>query len=201
MLGVHEGRGAAVALRRGDDGQGQRGLARGLRPEDLDHATTRNSSHAQRNVEAQRARRDGFHLVDGARIAQAHDGAFAKLLFDLAQRGSESFLTILFHRESSTKCGSIISYPAPAAHLIYVELEEFFYAFSALSSSDQVSTTVYADRMPLVSEHMRQKSRTRQSNADIACSTGGCENLLARDKTGGGGLGSSPPPRARNSPG
>ena len=87
-------------------GQRERRLARGLRAENLDHAAARNAADAERDVEAQRSRRDRVHFVSGARIAQAHDGAFAKLLFDLAQRGRQSLLAILFHGDSSTTCGA-----------------------------------------------------------------------------------------------
>ena len=102
VLRVHERRRAAVPLRRGNDGQRERGLARGLGPEYLDHPAARNAADAQRDVETQRSGRDRLHLVGGARVAQAHDGAFAKLFFDLAQRGRQSLLAILFHGESST---------------------------------------------------------------------------------------------------
>ena len=126
VLGIDKCRGAAMALRRGDDGQSQRGLARGLRAENFDDSAARNAADAERDIEAQRSRGDRVHLVGGAGIAQAHDGAFAKLFFDLAQRGRESFFAILFHRESSTKCVAIISYSAPNAHLICIEIAEIF---------------------------------------------------------------------------
>jgi len=122
---VDERRGSAVALRRGDDRERERRLARGLRPEDLDDAPARNSADTERDVEAQGARRNRIHFIGRARIAQAHHGAFSKLLFNLAQRGSESLLSILFHGHSSTVCGAIISYPAPCARLICNGITEF----------------------------------------------------------------------------
>jgi hypothetical protein len=118
MLGIDERRRAPIRLSGGDDRQGQRGLARGFRPENLDHATARNTADAERNVEAQRAGRNGFDFVGRARVAEPHHRAFSELFFDLAQRSCESFLTILFHGESSTKCDAIISYSAPHARLI-----------------------------------------------------------------------------------
>src|ERR1700736_1120036 len=124
MFGIDERRRAAVTLRRSDDGQRQRGFTRRLRAEDFDDAAARNAAHAERDVQSQRARGDGVDLVGGAGIAQAHDRAFTKLFFYLAQRGRESFLAILFHGESSTKCAAIISYSAPNAHLIWTEIAE-----------------------------------------------------------------------------
>ena len=126
MLGVHECGGAAVGLCRGDDRESERRLSGGLRPEDFDHAAARNAAHAKRDIETKRAGGNGLHFIGGARIAQAHHGALSKLFFDLAQRGRQSLLTILFHRESSTMGGAIISYSAPAAHLISTDLREFF---------------------------------------------------------------------------
>ena len=52
VLGVDEGRHAALLLRLGDHLQRDGGLARRLRPEDLHHAAARESAHAQRGVEA-----------------------------------------------------------------------------------------------------------------------------------------------------
>jgi len=53
MFGIDERRGPAVGLRGGDDGQRQRGLARGLRPENFDHATTRNTADAECDIKTQ----------------------------------------------------------------------------------------------------------------------------------------------------
>ena len=55
MFGVNEGGDTAVALRVGDDVQAERGLAARLRPVNLGHAPTRNSPHADRRVEVDRA--------------------------------------------------------------------------------------------------------------------------------------------------
>ena len=57
VLGVDEGRGAALLLALGDDLQRQRGLARGLRTVDLDDAAARQAADAERDVEPERAGR------------------------------------------------------------------------------------------------------------------------------------------------
>src|SRR5580658_1357437 len=142
MLGVHEGGGAAVTLRRGDDGQGERGLSRGLGSENFDDAAARNAPDAQRDIQAQRARGYRVHLIGGSGIAQAHHRALAELFLDLAQRSRERFLPIFFHGESLTRCVPIISYPTPSAHLKWVEIAENFCLADHSSSSAQVSTTV-----------------------------------------------------------
>ena len=98
VLGVDERGGAADALRFGDDLQGQRGLARGLRTVDLDDAAARQAADAERDVQPERAGRHRFDVVVVAGVAQAHDRALAELLFDLAERGGERLLAVFFHR-------------------------------------------------------------------------------------------------------
>ncbi len=98
VLGVDERRQAAVLLRLGNDLQGQRGLAGRFRPEDLDDATARQAADAERVVDADRAGRDGFHGRDGVALPEAHDGALAKLLLDLADghvEGLDPFLSFV----------------------------------------------------------------------------------------------------------
>jgi len=108
-------------------------FAGGLRAENLDHSTTRNSSHAERNVEAQRARRNGFHLVGGARIAQAPSRSpFAQTVFSiwLSAASREHFFTIFFHRECPRQNVALLfSYSAPAAHLIMRRIRRVFLSF------------------------------------------------------------------------
>ena len=97
VLGIDKRRGAAMALRRGNDGQRQRGFSRRLRSEDLNHAAARNAAHAERDVEAKGTGGNRIHLVGGAGIAQAHHRALAKLLFGSGSgAASESSLAILF---------------------------------------------------------------------------------------------------------
>ena len=53
VLGVDEGGHPARALHFGNDLQGERRLARGLRTKDFGHATARQTSYAERDVESQ----------------------------------------------------------------------------------------------------------------------------------------------------
>ncbi|MCY1366431.1 hypothetical protein D9M69_533280 [compost metagenome] len=87
MFGIDEGALTAELLHFGDGLQGERGLARGFRAVDLDHATPRQTADAQRNVQAQRAGGDHLDVFQRLAFAQAHDRALAELLFDLGQRG------------------------------------------------------------------------------------------------------------------
>ena len=83
VLSIHEGRHAAVLLRLGNHLQRNSGFAGRLWPEDLDHTPAREAAHAEGGVEGNRSRGnhgDGHHR---ALAPQLHDGAFAKLLFDL----------------------------------------------------------------------------------------------------------------------
>ena len=64
MLGVDEGADAALLLGLGDGVQRQRRLAGGFRPVDLDDAAARQAADAERDVEAERAGRDGLDLDD-----------------------------------------------------------------------------------------------------------------------------------------
>ena len=84
VLGVDEGSGAAQLLHLRDHREGQRRLARGFRPIDLDHATPGQSTDAERDVEAQRSCRDHLDVLRRGRV-HLHDGALAELLFDLSQ--------------------------------------------------------------------------------------------------------------------
>ena len=87
VLGIDEGADAALLLRLGDAMQRQRGLARGFRPVDLDHAAARQAADAERDVEPERA---GGHGLDVHRLpvlAEPHDRALAEAALDLRQRG------------------------------------------------------------------------------------------------------------------
>jgi len=93
MFRVDEGAGAALALAFGDDLQGKRGLARGLRPVDLDDAPTRQTADAKSDVEPERPSGDGGDGL-AALVAQPHHGALAELAFDLGECGVEGFFAI-----------------------------------------------------------------------------------------------------------
>src|SRR5262245_22900012 len=88
VLGVHVRADATVALRLGHHVHGQRGLPRRLGAEHLDHPTPGQAPDAERDVEGERAGRDGRHPDVPVR-PEAHDGALAELLLDLAQRQVE----------------------------------------------------------------------------------------------------------------
>src|SRR6185369_14979797 len=89
-----EGADAAALLRLRDQFERQRGLAGGLRPEDLDHPPARDAPDAERDVEAERARRQRRHLVGEPVLAELHDGALAELLLDLADGQIDRALAI-----------------------------------------------------------------------------------------------------------
>ena len=84
MLGVDEGADAAAALGLGDHVVDERRLARGLGPEDLDHASARQAADPEREVERERAGRDGADR-HGRPVAHAHDRALAELPLDLTE--------------------------------------------------------------------------------------------------------------------
>ena len=86
VFGVDEGADAAFLLGFGDDVQRQRGLARRFRSVNLDHATARQTADTERDIEPQRAGRDGLDLQRLLVFAEAHDRAFAEAPLDLRQR-------------------------------------------------------------------------------------------------------------------
>ncbi len=93
VLGVDEGGGASGLLRLGDDVERERGLARAFRPVDLDDPAARKAADSERDVEAQRARRDGLDLDRLAR-AQLHRAALAERAVDLREGGLEGLLPV-----------------------------------------------------------------------------------------------------------
>ena len=97
VLGIDERRRAAAALHFGDHLQRQRGLARGFRAVDLDHAAARQAADAERDIQSERAGGHRFDVIGRRGIAQPHDRALAELLLDLAECGGERLLAILVH--------------------------------------------------------------------------------------------------------
>jgi len=88
----------AALLRFRNTLKGERGLARRLRPIDFDHPPARQSAHAERQVEPQRAGRNHRKIGFDRLLAELHDRAFAELLFDLAKGQIERLaLDILRH--------------------------------------------------------------------------------------------------------
>ena len=86
MLGVDEGTDAARALRLRHDVKRQGSLAGGLRPVDFDDAPARQPTQTESDVEPKGTRGHDGHLGRGDVVAEAHDAAFAKLLFDSGNR-------------------------------------------------------------------------------------------------------------------
>jgi hypothetical protein len=69
-------------------------LARTLGTEDLDDPSARDAADAERDVERQRAGRDGGHPHVHGVLAQFHHGAFAVLLLDLLKRDLQHLLAV-----------------------------------------------------------------------------------------------------------
>ena len=93
VLGVDEGAGAAELLGLGDAGERQRGLARALRPVDLDNPAARQPADAERHVQPDGAGRDRLDL-DGGTVAELHDRALAEGPLDLAERRVQCLLFV-----------------------------------------------------------------------------------------------------------
>src|SRR6185312_7859757 len=83
MLRIDERRGPAATLYFRDHLQGERGFTGRFRSINLDYSPARQATDTERDVETERAGGNGFHVVRGGRIAEAHHRAFAELLFDL----------------------------------------------------------------------------------------------------------------------
>ena len=87
MFGVDERRHAPGLLGLGDDVQREGCLAGRFRTVDLGHPAAWDAPHPQRQVEGQRAGRDGDHLAPLRDVlAQFHDCALAVALGDLGHR-------------------------------------------------------------------------------------------------------------------
>ncbi len=86
MFGVDKGADAALFLFLGHHMQGQRRLAAGFRPVDLDDPALGQAADPQRDVQTQRSGRGRLDVHRRAVGAKAHDRALAELPFDLCQR-------------------------------------------------------------------------------------------------------------------
>ena len=94
VLGVDNGADAAAPLRIGDDMQAERRFAGALRPIDLGDAPARDAADAQRQIEHDRAGRDGFDFDMRPVLAELHDGAFAEAALDLRHRQLQRLLAL-----------------------------------------------------------------------------------------------------------
>src|SRR3546814_20090411 len=86
VFGIDEPADPAVLLRLGDDVQRQSGLTRTLRAVDLDDPPRRQTTDPEGDIQTQGAGRDGLDLLDGALVAEAHQGDLAEALLDLGDR-------------------------------------------------------------------------------------------------------------------
>ena len=75
---------ATGLLRLGNDLQRQRRLARGFGSVDLDDAPLGQAADTQRNIQTDRARRNGLDVPGCLAVSHAHDRALTELFFDLA---------------------------------------------------------------------------------------------------------------------
>jgi hypothetical protein len=73
------------------------GLAGGLGTEDLDDATAGDAAYSGGGIEGDGAGGDDGDGADGFLGAEAHDGAFAKLLFQRCECGFYCSVTIIGH--------------------------------------------------------------------------------------------------------
>ena len=94
VLGIDEGGIAAGPLRTGHSVQGNSGLSGGLRPVDLDDATSRKPSDPQGHIKSNRARGDDGHRRTGI-VPQTHDGALTEVLVDLGEGSGQGLGTVL----------------------------------------------------------------------------------------------------------
>ena len=104
VLGIDEGAHPARLLRFGDDLEGQGGLARALRPVDLDDAAARQAADAEGDVEPERARGHRLGLDRLLALAETHDRALAEGLLDLRERGIERLVLVHVLLLYETEC-------------------------------------------------------------------------------------------------
>ncbi len=95
MLGIDEGGDAPVALCLGHDVQGETGLARALRPVQLDDPPPGDPADSQGEVEGEGTGGDHIHLP-GRRLSHLHDCALAELTLYLADRHVQGFVSFHF---------------------------------------------------------------------------------------------------------
>jgi hypothetical protein len=99
VLGVDERAHPALLLRLRDGVERERGLAGRFRPVDLDDPAARQPADAERDVEPERARRDGLDLDRLLALAEPHDRALAEGPLDLRQRRVDRLrLVLVQHR-------------------------------------------------------------------------------------------------------
>ena len=90
MLYVDEDSFAAGFLCFGYNMESNGGFTGAFRAIDLNDTASWHAADTQRNVQRQRAGRDGFH-IEGCGLAQFHNSALTELFFDLGDGGFKSF--------------------------------------------------------------------------------------------------------------
>src|SRR5262245_45023267 len=110
MFRIDECRGSAELLGFGDRVQSECCLTARFRSEDLDDAAAWKSAHAQSGIDGDGAGRDRLECrrtIDGA---EAHDGTFAELFFNLRQSQIQSpcfFVSLFCHSVFLISFGSL----------------------------------------------------------------------------------------------
>ena len=90
MLGINKGSDTAVPLCLGNGVDSQRGLTRGFGTIDFNDTSLGITAHSEGSVEGNTARGNHFDFFD-LLIAHLHDGAFAKVFFNLEHRSLKGF--------------------------------------------------------------------------------------------------------------
>ena len=85
MFGIDEGADATLLLGFGNGLQRQCRLAGAFRSIDFDHAPLGQSTDSQRDIEAERSRRNGFDFDNAVFSTELHDRSLAERAFDLGE--------------------------------------------------------------------------------------------------------------------
>ncbi|MPM99003.1 hypothetical protein SDC9_146193 [bioreactor metagenome] len=104
VLRVDERRSTAHALRFGNDMQGDGGFTGGFRPKYLDDSAAWNAANAERIVQREAAGRHSRNRRTRCSVAEFHNCAFAKLLFDLTQSNFQCFFFFDHHSIPFVRC-------------------------------------------------------------------------------------------------
>ncbi|MNY27333.1 hypothetical protein D3C86_1612380 [compost metagenome] len=86
MLGIHEGADAALLLGFRNRLQRQRRLTRAFRAINFNDAPLRQTADAERDIQAERTRRNGLHLNHIFIGTELHNRSLAERPFDLGER-------------------------------------------------------------------------------------------------------------------
>ena len=116
MLGVDVGHFAAPLLSLGYNVQCKSRLTGRLRAIDLDDTSSRNAADPQRQIQRKRTGGDGVHHRLCI-LTQPHDGALAKVAFDLRHGSLQSFFLVAGRcsrlQRGLFRCHIVSSFPQP----------------------------------------------------------------------------------------